>query len=122
MSKLDQLATLGQSIWFDYIRRSFTESGELQKLIDNGVRGVTSNPAIFEKAIAGSADYDDQLQTLAVENKSVQDIYEALVLQDIAKAADLFRPVYDKTDGLDGYVSLEVRPALAHDTEDTIKE
>ncbi len=122
MTKLHELAQLGQAIWFDYIRRSFTDSGDLQKLLDQGVRGVTSNPSIFEKAIAGSADYDDDLRRLVDEGKSVEEIYEALVIDDIQKAADLLRPLYDESGGVDGYVSLEVSPTLAHDTEGTIAE
>ncbi|MFQ5594304.1 MAG: bifunctional transaldolase/phosoglucose isomerase [Anaerolineae bacterium] len=122
MTKLHELANLGQAIWFDYIRRSFITSGELQRLIDDGLRGITSNPSIFEKAIAGSADYDEDLHRLVDEGKSVDEIYEALALDDISRAADLLRPVYDQTDGADGYVSLEVSPTLAHDTEGTIAE
>jgi len=116
MSKLNELTELGQAVWFDYIRRSFTRAGDLQALIDQGVRGVTSNPAIFEKAIAGSDDYDDDIQRLVGERKSVNEIYEALALEDIRQVADLLRPLYDRTDGRDGYVSLEVSPTLAHDT------
>ena len=102
MSKLHELAQLGQSIWYDYIRRSFITSGEFQELIDKGLRGVTSNPSIFEKAIAGSADYDDDLRQLVKEDKSVDKIYEGLALKDISLAADLLRPVYDKTNGFIG--------------------
>jgi len=120
MSKLNELTELGQAVWFDYIRRSFTRAGDLQALIDQGVRGVTSNPAIFEKAIAGSDDYDDDIQRLVGERKSVNEIYEALALEDIRQAADLLRPLYDRTDGRDGYVSLEVSPTLAHDTSGTV--
>jgi transaldolase/glucose-6-phosphate isomerase len=122
MTKLHELADLGQAIWFDYIRRSFITSGELQALIDEGLRGVTSNPTIFEKAIAGSTDYDDALHRLVAEGKTVEAIYEALALDDIQRAADLLRPVYKQTGGADGYVSLEVNPNLAHDTEGTIAE
>ncbi len=122
MSKLDQLAGLGQSIWYDYIRKAFLDSGELQALVDSGLRGVTSNPSIFEKAIAGSADYDDDLKALVAENKSVDEIYEALALADIGRAADIMLPVYQSTDKLDGYVSLEVSPTLAHDTIGTIAD
>jgi transaldolase/glucose-6-phosphate isomerase len=122
MTKLHQLADLGQAIWFDYIRRSFITSGDLQALIDEGLRGVTSNPAIFEKAIAGSTDYDQDLHRLVDEGKSVEEIYEALALEDIRHAADLLRPAYDQTGGADGYVSLEVSPALAYDTKGTIAE
>jgi transaldolase len=83
MGKLQELSRLGQSIWLDYIRRSFIESGELQALIDKGLRGVTSNPSIFEKAIAGSNDYDGQLGRLVDEGNSLEEIYEALVIDDI---------------------------------------
>ncbi len=122
MTPLDQLSELGQAVWFDYIRRSFTRTGDLQALIDQGVRGVTSNPAIFEKAIAGSDDYDADIQRLAGENRSVNEIYEALAIEDIRQAADLLRPLYDRTDGRDGYVSLEVSPTLAHDTAGTVAD
>jgi transaldolase/glucose-6-phosphate isomerase len=122
VTKLDDLAELGQAIWIDYIRRSFVTSDDLQTLIDEGLRGVTSNPTIFQKAIAGSTDYDDALRRLVAEGKEPQEIYEALVLEDIGRAADLLRPVYERTAGLDGYVSLEARPELAHDTQGTISE
>ena len=122
MTKLHELANLGQAIWLDYIRRSFITSGELQALIDQGVRGLTSNPSIFEKAIAGSADYDADLRSLVEAGKSVGEIYESLVLDDIRRVADILRPVYDQTGGADGYVSLEVSPTLAHDTDGTIAE
>ena len=122
MSKIHEVSKLGQSIWYDYIRRLFLTSSELQALIDEGLHGLTSNPTIFEKAIAGSADYDDDLKRLVEEGLLVEDVYEALALDDIARAADLFRPVYESTDGLDGYVSLEVSPTLAHDTTKTIAE
>lgn len=122
MSKLDELAKLGQSVWYDYIRRAFITSGELQAWIDKGLRGVTSNPSIFDKAIAGSVDYDEEIKALVGEKKSVKEIYESLALKDIALAGDLFKPVYEETDGLDGYVSLEVSPELAYDTEKTISE
>lgn len=122
MNKLNELHHLGQAIWFDYIRRSFITSGELQELVDQGVRGVTSNPSIFEQAIAGSADYDQDLRPLVEAGKSVEEIYEMLALDDIGRAADILRPLYDQTDGADGYVSLEVSPTLAHDTEGTIAE
>ncbi len=122
MSKLVELGKVGQSIWYDYIRRAFITSGELQALIDEGLRGVTSNPSIFEKAIAGSMDYDEEMRHLVETDKSVDEIYEALVIEDISRAADLMRPVYDATDGQDGYVSLEVSPKLAHNTEGTVSE
>ncbi|MRR14159.1 bifunctional transaldolase/phosoglucose isomerase, partial [archaeon] len=122
MTKLGKLSALGQAIWFDYIRRSLITSGEMQALIDQGVRGVTSNPTIFEKAIAGSSDYDDDLKSLVKKGTSIENIYENLALRDIADTADLFRKVYDDTKGLDGYVSIEVSPDLAYDTEKTLTE
>ncbi len=122
MTKLHELATLGQAIWFDYIQRSILTSGELQNLVDQGVRGVTSNPSIFEKAIAHSTDYDDDIRSLVKTGKSVEEIYETLAMDDIRHAADILRPLYDETSGLDGYVSLEVSPSLADDTEGTIAD
>ena len=122
MSKLVELEKLGQSVWFDFIRRSLITSGELQNLIEQGVRGVTSNPAIFEKAIAGSNDYDEDIKQLIKTDKTVDEIYEALAFEDIGMAADLLRNVYDTSGGLDGYVSLEVNPHLADKTEKTITE
>nr|MDT8304384.1 bifunctional transaldolase/phosoglucose isomerase [Anaerolineae bacterium] len=122
MTKLHELLALGQSIWYDNIRRALIESGELAALFTAGVRGVTSNPSIFEKAIIESTDYDEQLRRLVAEKKTVAEMYEALVLQDIQQAADLARPIYEASGGLDGYVSLEVSPELAHDTEGTIAE
>src|SRR5690606_26284258 len=122
MSRIQELTELGQSIWYDYIRRSFLTSGELKALIDEGLRGETSNPSILEKAIAGSSDYDEDLKALVAEGKSVNDIYEALALKDIAMAADFFRPLYDETKGRDGFISLEVSPTLANNTKQTIKD
>ena len=122
MSKLDQLANLGQSIWLDYLRRGFMEEGKLEQWIDRGLRGITSNPSIFKSAIADSDDYDEQLEALARQGKSTREIYEALVFDDIQRACDLMRPVYDRTEGDDGYVSLEVSPSLARDTQGTIDE
>ena len=120
---LKRLRTLGQSIWLDYIRRDLIASGELRRLIEeDGLRGMTSNPSIFEKAITGSHDYDEDIRALALEGKGVQAIYEALSVRDVQSAADEFRPLYDQTDGKDGYVSLEVNPHLAHDTKGTIAE
>ncbi len=121
-TKLNQLVEIGQSIWLDYIRRAFTMDGGLARLVDQGVRGVTSNPAIFEKAIAGNDDYDEQLRELSVQGLSTVEIYEALALQDIRTAADTLRVVYEATNGGDGYVSLEVSPDLAYDTESTVAE
>ena len=113
---------LGQSIWYDNIRRGLLDSGELKRLIEMGVTGLTSNPTIFEKAIAGSTDYDEALTELARSDKSVDQSYEALVIEDIRTTADLLRPIYDRTCGVDGYASLEVSPKLAHDTAGTTAE
>lgn len=123
MNPLKQLANLGQSVWLDYIRRQLLVSGELQRLIDeDGVTGMTSNPTIFDQAITGSHDYDESLRALARAGKPALDIYDTLSVQDVRMAADLFRPVYDRTAGRDGYVSLEVSPHLSHATEETIAE
>jgi transaldolase / glucose-6-phosphate isomerase len=118
------LTEQGQSVWYDYLRRSLISSGELERLIrEDGLRGMTSNPAIFEKAITGSSDYDDQLAELRGKGGGDPgELFLELALRDIASAADEFRPVYDSTDGGDGFVSIEVSPTLAHDTEGTITE
>ena len=118
-----KLATFGQSIWLDYIRRKMIDSGELKKFIEaDGLKGVTSNPSIFQKAIAGSDDYDEAIRKLTQAGKSVKEIYETLTVEDVGQAADVFRPTYDREDGKDGFVSLEVNPHLAHDTGGTITE
>ena len=122
MRKLDELSKLGQSVWYDYIQKSFLTSGGLKKWIDKGARGVTSNPSIFSKAIADSKDYDDDIKRMMSDDKTIHEIYESLVLKDIAMAADQLKGVYDSSECLDGYVSLEVRPSLAHDTEKTVLE
>jgi transaldolase len=120
---LKQLGMLGQSIWLDYIRRDLIAGGGLRRLIEeDGLRGMTSNPSIFEKAIAESHDYDDDIRAMALNGKGTKEIYEALSQRDVQSAADEFRPLYDRTDGEDGYVSLEVNPHLAHDTKGTIEE
>ena len=108
---LTQLGTLGQSIWLDYIRRDLMSSGGLRRLIEeDGLRGMTSNPSIFEKAIVESHDYDEDVRALALQGKGAAAIYETLSQRDVESAADQFRPLYDRTDGQDGYVSLEVNP------------
>ena len=122
MSKLLELEKMGQSIWLDYIQRSMITSGELKQLVDIGFKGVTSNPAIFEKAIAGSNDYDEDLKLLLKSDTAVEQIYEALAFKDISLAADELSGVYDTSGGKDGYVSLEVNPELAYETEQTIAE
>ncbi len=120
---LKQVEKLGQSIWLDYIRRDLIASGGLRRLIDeDGLRGMTSNPSIFEKAIVESHDYDEDIRAMVREGKNTETIYETLSQRDVQSAADQFRPLYDRTDGKDGYVSLEVNPHLAHDTNGTIKE
>jgi len=122
MPALSELKQFDQSVWFDFIRRSLITSGELARLAGQGVQGVTSNPAIFEKAIAGSSDYDEEMKTLITAGKSVPEIYETLAIKDIQLAADVMRSVYDATGGRDGYVSLEVSPFLANDTPRTVAE
>jgi transaldolase/glucose-6-phosphate isomerase len=118
------LQRLGQSVWLDYIRRDLLTSGELRKLVDEGVVGLTSNPAIFEKAILGSKEYDAGIRQtrISFEAEKPVEIYERLAIEDIQMAADILRPAYDRTAGRDGYVSLEVSPHLAHDTQATIDE
>lgn len=122
MTRMNEAAAVGQAIWLDFIRRSFLDSGELGELVAKGLRGVTSNPSIFQKAITASTDYDAAVERLVGEGSSVNDIYEALAIQDIRRACDIMRPVYESTDGVDGYVSLEVNPKLAYDTEGTVME
>jgi transaldolase len=120
---LKALEKLGQSIWLDYIRRDLIISGELRRLIgEDGLKGMTSNPSIFEKAIAESEIYDKDIHDLAKKKKNAKTIYETLSQRDVQNAAEEFRSVYDKTDGKDGYVSIEVNPHLAHDTKGTIEE
>ena len=111
-----------QSVWLDYLSREMTRSGELRELIDQGLRGMTSNPTIFEKAIKDSAAYDHDVNTWSMSPESDRDVYERLAIQDVREAADVFRPVYDATGGRDGFVSLEVSPGVARDTEGSIKE
>ena len=122
MTKLQELAALGQSMWYDNIERGLITSGELQALIDAGIKGITSNPSIFQKAISSSDAYTQDLQALARQGKKTLQIFEALAIDDIQQAADLLYPIYEETDGRDGYVSLEVNPTLAHDTDGTITE
>ncbi len=118
-----EIAKLGQSIWYDQVRRALFTSGELKRMIDeDDLRGVTSNPTIFEKAIGGSPDYNEALAELAEKGLSTNDIYENLAVDDIGRAADLLLPVYERTNAVDGYISLEVSPTLAHDTEGTIAD
>ena len=117
------LKTFGQSIWMDFVSRGTPSSGKLQQWIEeDGVSGVTSNPSIFEKAIAESHDYDEVIRVLTLEGKTADEIYQLLAVEDIQMVADLLRSTYDRTNGEDGFVSLEVSPSLAHDTIGTIEE
>ena len=116
-----RVAELGQSIWYDNLSRDLLESGEMRRLVEqHGVRGVTSNPAIFQKAMTTSPLYAPRFDALAAEGKDAEAIYETLAVEDIRATCDFLRPVFDRTGGADGFVSLEVSPALAHDTEGTI--
>jgi len=117
-----KLADHGQSIWLDFIRRSFLEEGGLEEFVQQGLRGVTSNPSIFDQAISEGEEYDQELRKLAEAGKTTGEIYEALAAADIQDACDILRPVYDESQGADGYVSLEADPHLAHDTGGTIAE
>jgi len=120
MQKLNQI---GQSIWYDNIERKLLKDGTLEGMVRRGeIRGITSNPSIFNKAISQSDDYDEEIKTLTREGLSRENVFERLAISDIQTAADLFRPLYDQTDGSDGYVSLEVSPYLAYDAELTISE
>lgn len=123
MNPLLQLLAHGQSYWLDNLTRQMLRNGELARRIhDEGLRGQTSNPAIFGKAIGKSQDYDEQIERLIDERRPTPEIYEALAIQDIQAACDLYRPVYDESKGLDGYVSLEVSPHLAHDMQGSLEE
>ena len=123
MNPLQALHTHGQSVWLDYIRRSLLTSGELGRLIkEDGLRGVTSNPAIFEKAITGSTDYTEILRALAPQYQDAKTLYEQVAIRDIQDATDVLKPVYEQTQRRDGYVSFEVSPHLAHDTQGTLEE
>ena len=118
---LQQLTQLGQSAWYDFITRDLIRSGELARLIkEDSLRGMTSNPTIFEKAVAGSSDYDEEIRTLAQAGTSPEGIVEALMVADVRAASDVFRPVYDASGHGDGTVSIEVSPTLAFDTQGTI--
>ncbi len=120
---LIEIQELGQSIWMDNLTRDLVKTSELKELIaSRGVRGITSNPAIFEKAIAGSKMYDADIEAGIKSGKPVMEIYESLVFDDIRDACDIFRPIYEESNGLDGYISIEVPPTIAHDTEKTIAE
>ncbi len=119
---IERLGEFGQSAWLDNISRSLIESGKLNEMIGWGLRGITSNPTIFDKAIRLSSDYDDKIRELSSTGKSTFEIYDDLTVRDVQAAADIFKPVYEKTGGLDGYISLEVNPQLAFKAEKTIEE
>src|SRR5437763_7911824 len=123
INPLGELGKLGQIVWYDQVRRGLLTSGELERMIrEDGLRGLTSKPTIFEKAIGGSTDYAEELRELSNRGASIDEIYQALVVEDIGPAADVLRSVYDSTGGLDGYASLEVSPELAYKTKETIEE
>jgi len=123
MNPVKNLFDYGQSVWLDYIRRSLITSGELHRMMDiDGLRGVTSNPSIFEKAIAGSTDYQDILRNPEFMTLDAKAFYERIAVRDIQEAADILHPLYETSRRRDGYVSLEVSPLLAHDTEGTVEE
>jgi transaldolase len=119
---IKQLGKLGQSVWYDFITRDLVRSGELERLIrEEGLKGMTSNPTIFQKAVAGSSDYDDDIRRLSAEGARTAEIVESLMTADVRSACDVFRPVYDASNEGDGTVSIEVPPDLAYDTDATIK-
>ncbi len=123
MNKVKSIHDLGQSIWLDSFDRKLMDSGELQKLIgEDGLCGITSNPSIFEKAVTGSSDYDEDIRKLAGEQKSSEEIFFGFAVADIRRATDILKPVYEEAKGTDGFVSLEVSPHLANDTDGTIKQ
>lgn len=119
---IENLRDFGQSIWLDNISRSLITSGKLKELLAQDLSGVTSNPTIFDKAISQSKDYDETIAQLYRKGKSVFEVYDELTISDVQAATDIFRPLYEKTDKLDGYVSLEINPKLARLTQDTVKE
>src|SRR5215469_6383721 len=118
---IKELRAEGQSLWLDNIRRQLVTSGELARLRDEGLTGVTSNPTIFDKAVSGSSDYDEAMVELVRDGKKPADMLWDLMIEDVQAAADVFRPVYDKTKGKDGFVSIEVGPTIANSTQKTIK-
>ena len=123
MNPLQELSAAGQSPWLDFVRRTLITSGDLQRLIDDGITGVTSNPSIFGKAIGGSTDYDEEISRIATDGQDLDPlrVFEDLAIADIQMAADVLRPLYDSTDGADGFVSFEVEPRLARDAAGTIE-
>ena len=123
MNHIKQIQDFGQRIWLDFFDRGIMNSGKLKKMIDeDGIGGVTSNPSIFEKAISSSSDYDEDIRSLIQTKRSYDVVFFSLAVKDIKRAADLFKPLYERTNGLDGFVSIEVSPHLAHDTQKTIQQ
>ncbi len=119
---IQQLSACGQSVWLDYISRSLLDTGKLRQLIEQGVKGMTSNPTIFDKAVSKSEDYDKNILSLKAANKKTFEIYDEITVKDIQDACDMFMPTYRATEGLDGYVSLEINPKLADDAARTVAE
>ena len=123
MSTLIDLLSYGQSYWLDNLARKKITGGELKKRVsEQGLRGITSNPSIFNKSITGSTDYDDQIKELVIKGLTPHQIYDALTIKDVQDACDILRPVYDSSGGTDGFVSLEVSPYLASDTDGSVKK
>ncbi|CAA9539668.1 MAG: Transaldolase, partial [uncultured Thermoleophilia bacterium] len=121
--RLQALTEAGTSVWLDQIRRSLIESGELERMVrEDSLRGVTSNPAIFEKSILGADEYDGQIEELTKEGRDARHIYRAIAVKDVRDACDVLRPVWEESGHADGFVSLEVDPDLAHDTDLTVKQ
>ncbi len=121
-TKIQELHNFGQSVWYDNISRDIIVNGELKKLLDVGIVGLTSNPSIFEKAIGVGTAYDEQIRELVAKKMDAPSIFGELAIHDIREAADIFRPVYERTNGTDGFVSIEVSPLLAHDTKGTLED
>ena|SRR5947209_12925190 len=122
-SRLHDLAARGQSVWFDTLSRDLVHSGELKRMMEeDAVSGVTSNPTIFQKALSSGDAYDDDMRTLLAETDDPEQIFFSLALQDIRDACDVLKPAYDASNGVDGYVSMEVLPALGYDTEGTFAQ
>jgi transaldolase len=122
MNAIERLSELGQSVWCDNLRRALIDSGELKELIDQGIRGIVSSPSVFERVVAGSADYDRAIEEAAAAGRSVREIYESLVVKDVQQAADQFHGVYEQSDGADGYVSVAFALELSPDVEATVRE
>src|SRR5438874_11995263 len=118
---IKELRQIGQSLWLDNIRRQLVTSGELARLRDEGLTGVTSNPTIFEKAVSGSTDYDEAMVDLVRQKKKPEEMLWDLMIEDVQSGDDVFRPVYDKSKGKDGFVSIEMGPPISQSSRETIK-